>query len=243
MIMGISYLGKSLFIEEMGERILVIGDLHLGYEENLNKSGVFISRKMFEEMLLEMDKIFAKIEKVDKIILLGDVKHDFGGILKQEWNDVLGLIEYLKGKLNDGGEIIIVKGNHDNYLKNIALKEGVKVCDYFVLGKYAFLHGDKDFNEIWERRVTNWIVGHGHPAIKLGDGVKVEKYKCFLVGRHKGREVVIVPSFFEYFAGSDPRESDYDMGFAWKFNLKRFKVMIVGEREMGVRDFGVLGEL
>ena len=46
----ISYVGKGLLIEE-GEKILVIGDLHLGYEEMPNKSGVFVTRQMFEDMI------------------------------------------------------------------------------------------------------------------------------------------------------------------------------------------------
>jgi len=284
--MGISYLGKCLLIEEKGENILVIGDLHLGYEESLNRGGVFISRKMFEEMIGELERIFSKSGKIDKIVLLGDVKHNFSGVLRQEWDEVSGLLEYLEGKLKDGGEIIIIRGNHDNYLKNIvnfdnrtehlseiirnkvpectresgdsrcpvignseevkriahiAFKKGVKVCDYFVLGEFCFLHGDRDFSEILGEGVKYWIIGHGHPAVKLGDGVKVESYKCFLVGGFEGREIVIVPSFFEYFAGSDPREND--LGLAWKFDLEKFKVLIVDDKGLEVRDFGILRDL
>lgn len=241
--MGISYLGKSLLIEEKGEKILAIGDLHLGYEENLNKSGVLISRKMFEEMIGDFESIFLKSGRVDKIILLGDVKHDFGGILRQEWDDVLKLIDYLKKWLREKGEIIIVRGNHDNYLKKITFKSGVSVEDYFIFGKFCFLHGDRDFEGIWEKEIKYWIIGHAHPAVKLSDSVKIESYKCFLVGRHKDKEVIIAPSFFEYFAGSDPRERDYEMGLAWKFNLKKFRVLIVGEDELEIKEFGILGNL
>lgn len=239
----IRYLGKSLLIEEKGERILAVGDLHLGYEESLNRGGVFVFRKMFDEMIAEFDKMFARVGKVDKVILLGDVKHDFGRILRQEWDDVLGLFEYLGGKLSRGGEIIIVKGNHDNYLKNIAFKRGARVEDFFVFGKYCFLHGDRDFKEIYDRGIEIWIMGHGHPAVKLSDGAKVESYKCFLVGQYKKRRVIIVPSFFEYFEGSDPRENDYEIGLAWKFDLRRFRVLVVGERDLEARDFGILSKL
>ena len=270
--MGIDYLGKTLVIEEKGKKILVIGDLHLGYEESLNRGGVFVGRKMFEEMILQMGEIFAKTGRVDLIVLLGDVKHDFSGVLRQEWNDVLGLIDYLEEGLREGGEIIIARGNHDNYLKNIvnfgnkakhlseipvignseetkriayiAFKRGVRVEDYFVFGKYCFLHGDRDFSGAGAAGIKCWVIGHAHPAVKLSDGVKVESYKCFLVGRFRGREVVIVPSFFEYSAGSDARESEYEMGLAWKFNLGRFRVLVAGEGEdLGERDFGILENL
>ena len=130
--MGISYAGKGLVIEEMGEKIFVIGDLHLGYEEILNRAGVFITRKMFEEMINGLERIFEKIGKVDKIILLGDVKHDFGRIVKQEWNDVLGLIDYLEGKLRKGGKIIIIKGNHDGIIGPIAKKREIEARDFYI---------------------------------------------------------------------------------------------------------------
>ena len=54
----IEFIGKCLFIEEKEEMVLVVGDLHLGYEEILNKSGVFVGRKMFDEMILKFEDIF-----------------------------------------------------------------------------------------------------------------------------------------------------------------------------------------
>ena len=236
----LEYLGKCLLIEEKEKKILVIGDLHLGYEEILNRAGVFVTRKMFEEMIAYFDLVFSRTRGVDKIVLLGDVKHSFGGIVGQEWSDALALFDYLKGKLKKNGEIIIVKGNHDNIIGPIARKGGIGVKDYFIFGEIAFLHGDKDFEEIWERRVTNWIVGHGHPAVKLGDGVKVESYKCFLTGKFKGKEIIVMPSFFDYSVGSDPRENE--LGLAWNFNLDKFRVRVVGE-DLEVLDFGILKDL
>ena len=91
----IEYLGKCLFLKE--KMILVIGDLHLGYEESLNNSGVFVSRKMFEEVISYLDKVFFRTGRVEKVVLLGDVKHGFGNIIRQEWNDVISLMDYLRG--------------------------------------------------------------------------------------------------------------------------------------------------
>ena len=137
----IKYIGKCLLIKREKEKILAIGDLHLGYEESLNISGVFTARKMFEEMIDDFKKIFRTAGKIDKIVLLGDVKHNFSGILKQEWNDVLELFDFL---LKHSKEIIITKGNHDNYVKNIAEKRNVKVKDFYINREYCFMHGNKD---------------------------------------------------------------------------------------------------
>jgi len=236
----IKYIGKCLLLnvgEQRKEKILVIGDLHLGFEESLNRSGVLISRKMFEELLEDLDEIFSAVGEVDKIVLLGDVKNDFGEINKQEWSDVVKLFEYLEDKCK---EIVIIKGNHDNMLKGIAKQRDIEVKDYFVLGEYCFLHGDKDFPAIYDKRIKYWIVGHAHPAVKLSDGVKIEKYKCFLIGKYKGKKIIIVPSFFEYSAGSDFRENDLNL--AWPFNVEKFEVCVVGE-DLKVLDFGKLGKL
>ena len=105
----INYIGKCLLIENNeGKKSLVIGDLHIGYEESLNERGVFISRRMFDEGIDYLNRVFAKVggRRIDRIIILGDVKHEFGRILRQEWKEVLELIDYFREKLGEGGEII-----------------------------------------------------------------------------------------------------------------------------------------
>lgn len=240
--MTIDYIGKCLLIETDGKKILVIGDLHLGYEQVLNESGIFLTRKMFEEMIKYLDKVFMKAGKVDHIILLGDVKHNFGGILRQEWNDVLGLFDYFENKLGKNGKLLICKGNHDVILEPIVRKrEKVEMREHFVIDGVAFIHGNRDYDVIHDKKIKMWVLGHGHPAVKLKESVKVESYKCFLEGKYKGKKIIIVPSFFEYNEGSDPRERD--LGMAWKFNYNKFRAWVIDEEEMKILDFGELGKL
>lgn len=300
--MRIKFIGKCLLIEssrEKKERILVVGDLHLGYEESLNESGVLVTRQLFREMIGELDEVFGEIERenrkeererngevgsggknervvnikdeigveglgvnedidvinkergerigggeggekiVDKIVLLGDVKHVFSKNIRQEWNDVLELFDYFFGKMG-GGEIVVTRGNHDNYLKTIAGKRNVKVEDYIIIGDVGFLHGDRVIGEVaGNKKIKKIIMGHFHPAVNLSDGNKIEKYKCFLEGKWKGKEIIVAPSFSEYSEGSDLRgsgESD------WGFKFEKFNVKIVGEN-LEVWDFGKLGKV
>ena len=234
------YVGKCLLAEIGKKRILVIGDLHLGFEEALNTSGIFVSRKMFEENVAYLDRVFEKIGKADEVVLLGDVKHVFGNINRQEWNDVLRLLDYFKDKVK---KVIIVKGNHDKIVEPIARKAGVEVKDYYALGNCCFLHGDRDFIDNYDDKIEYWIVGHGHPAVKISEpgGIKIEKYKCFFVGKFKGKKIIVVPSFFDYSAGSDPREND--LGFIWKFDLKNFEVLVVQDENLKVLNFGKLEKI
>ena len=61
------------------EKILIIGDMHIGLEEALNKQGVFIPRQGVDEVIRRLKKIISKV-KIKEIILIGDVKHEFGVI-------------------------------------------------------------------------------------------------------------------------------------------------------------------
>tara|TARA_Y100000034_G_scaffold132486_1_gene195595 strand:- start:1435 stop:2172 length:738 start_codon:yes stop_codon:yes gene_type:complete len=241
----VEFIGKCLYIEGEGKGILVVGDLHLGFEESLNRSGVLVTRKMFEEMISYFDSVFEKLEsegkKVEEVVLLGDVKHVFGEILKQEWGDVLELFDYFFGKMEEKGKIVIVKGNHDAILEPIVEKrENVFLKDYYLVGTVGFIHGNKKVEEVEGEDVKRLIMGHGHPAVRISDGNKEEVYKCFLVGKWKGKEVIVVPSFVDFKEGTDPREKD--MKLAWKFDLEKFDVKVVSEN-LDVLDFGKLGKV
>ena len=46
-----------------------------------------------------MNEIFDNCENVDEVVLLGDVKHDFGKITKQEWQKLYNEIARQKKKV------------------------------------------------------------------------------------------------------------------------------------------------
>jgi len=238
--MDIEYIGKTLLIKLNGKKVLAVGDLHLGYEESMNRSGILVSREMFNEIKKDFDCVFGKVGRVDEVVLLGDVKHIFGGIAKQEWEDVLGVIDYLSERSE---KTIIVKGNHDAILEPILGKRKfIELKDYYVACEFCFLHGNKEYGGMFGKEIKYWVMGHGHPAVSISEprGAKVEKYKCFLVGKFKGKNIIIVPSFFVGNIGSDARE--FDLGFPWDFKFKNFNVKVVGE-SLEVLDFGNLGKL
>ena len=57
---GIEAIGQSLFFRK--RRILAIADLHLGYEEMLNRQGVMMPRFNFKEIKARLEKILLKLD-------------------------------------------------------------------------------------------------------------------------------------------------------------------------------------
>ena len=167
------------------EKTLIISDVHIGIEESLNKQGILIPRFQFQDFLNKLKLIFKKVE-VKRIIFNGDLKHEFGEISRQEWNNILKLFDFLQDK-----EIIIIKGNHDPILKPIAEKRNLKLVESYNTKHITILHGNKILDNL--NKII--IIGHEHPAISLKKGIRTEKYSCFLKGKYNNKELIVMPSF------------------------------------------------
>ncbi|MBI4158838.1 metallophosphoesterase [Candidatus Woesearchaeota archaeon] len=188
---GIEIYELTLFIKE--SKILVLGDLHLGFEESLNKQGIFIPRFQFTGIFSILKRIIDKI-RPDKIIIVGDLKHEFGSISEQEWRHVLELIDFLALK----SELIIIKGNHDVKLFPITNKRDIKILPYYKHKDILFAHGDV----VIEDKSKIIIIGHEHPAVSFKER-PTQKYKCFLKGKYGKAELIVMPSLNLVTEGSD----------------------------------------
>ena len=94
-IQGIRIVKECLYLEK--EKILIISDLHIGQEEALNKQGLLVPRFQLEDIIKEINEIKSKVE-FEKVIINGDLKHEFGLISKQEWNDTLKFLDLFENK-------------------------------------------------------------------------------------------------------------------------------------------------
>jgi hypothetical protein len=228
--MGYQFIDKAVFFP--AEKILIIADLHIGYEQAMNNAGIFLPKQQFARIKEDLGKIFSKTGKVNKIIILGDLKHEFSRNLQQEWGEVLELIEILKKNTK---KIVLVKGNHDNYLINAVKRFGIKIVDFYIHNDMAFLHGNKMFPELLDKNIKQIFLGHMHPAITISEGVKRERYKCFLKGKWKDKEIVILPSFFPLVEGADVLVEDTNLDI--KLDLRNFEAFVVNDTGE-VLDFG-----
>jgi len=210
------------------EKILVIGDLHVGLEESLQKQGVFIPRFDIKEAISRLDKIFKRVD-VKKIILIGDVKHEFGTISDQEWRDTLRVLDYLLER----GEVILIKGNHDTILGPISKKRVLEIKESYKINDILFVHGDKIVDE--KSKVI--VIGHEHPAVSFKSRPE-EKFKCFLIGKYKNKKLIVIPSFNFLTEGSDVTKEKILSPYIKK--VKNFRVVVIEDK---IRDFGLLKDL
>ena len=159
------FIDKTLFFPAEG--ILVIGDLHIGYETMLKAFGLQIPLNLTKEIIEDLKRIFSEIKarkyNINKVIFLGDIKHIFSPEYqeKKEFFQVLNLIEkHVKSK----NDIILIKGNHDTFDFS-----GIKMRNYYINNDIAFLHGHKDFKQVYNKKIKYVVIGHIHPSIRLSD--------------------------------------------------------------------------
>ena len=243
------FIGKTLFFPK--EKVLAIGDLHLGYEESLKARGLEMPINQAKESLEEIENLLknikAKFGKIEYIVLLGDIKHSFG-FIRTEKESLAKLLSLFKKYVENENRIIFIRGNHERNDKN------GKYLDYFIVKDIAFVHGDRDFLEIYDKTVNIIVMGHLHPTITLRDKmkIKIEKYKCFLVGRCRKKDFVVVPSFLNITEGVSANEFFEDLENIHDFSiipqkeLVKFEVyaaLPLEDEGGGALRFGVLGDI
>ncbi len=183
------------------EHMLVLSDLHLGYEEGMNKQGVFVPRTYYAQLVKRLEPLLKELtlqKKLNTIIINGDLKHEFGTISETEWRSILRLLDLLAKYCEN---IVLIRGNHDTILAPIAQKRNLTLVKKFQTEGICIFHGDEP--EEIPHSVHTVIMGHLHPAIRLVEYPRMESYKCFLHGTIKKKEFLIMPSFFLWNEGSD----------------------------------------
>jgi uncharacterized protein len=233
-------INKTIFFPEKG--ILAIGDLHLGYESMLQQSGMQIQFNLQEQIQIEINSIIQEIKSqnlnLKKIILLGDIKHFFK-FDKSEKFEVRNFLKFLEQYLPPEN-IILIKGNHEKFqLDNKEYK------NFHIEGDIIFTHGDTLYPEILDKKIKTIVISHIHPAVTLKEASKKEKYKGYLVGKWKRKELFIVPSFLPLIEGSEINENYKDIkefSIISKKEMQNLTVYAIGEKG-SIFEFGKLKNL
>jgi hypothetical protein len=155
----------ALLLRRGKERVVVVGDLHIGWEVTLAQQGIHVpsqTSKMFERL-----KKIILDEKPSRVVMLGDVKHSVTGAELEEWRDVPEFFEKL---LKLVPSIQVIAGNHDGNLEPLTPSqvELMGPTGVALWQRFGLLHG-----HAWPSPsllgCETLILGHLHPAITLRD--------------------------------------------------------------------------
>ena len=145
-------------------RIMVVADLHIGWEIALSKEGIHVPSQT--PKLLKKLKDLLSTYKPEKLLILGDVKHTVATAEKTEWQDVPDFFIELGKHVS---EIAVIRGNHDGNLEPL-LPENVKTLPAtgITLNDVGFFHGHR-----WPSpnllKCKTLAMGHVHPVVAFRD--------------------------------------------------------------------------
>lgn len=157
----------ALLLRRRKEKVVVIGDLHIGWEVTLAQQGIHVPSQTVK-MLQRLRTIIEK-EKPSRLIMLGDVKHSVTGAELEEWRDVPEFFEALV-KLVPSIQVIL--GNHDGNLEPLTPSkiELLAPSGIALWERFGLLHG-----HAWPSPeilgCETLILGHLHPAVTLRDAL------------------------------------------------------------------------
>jgi hypothetical protein len=158
-------LNEPLLLVEGRRKVLVAADLHIGIEHQLWLGGASVpsqTGKMLGGLKLRVGEV-----EPDRVILLGDVKHNLPWTSFQERSEVPSFLQ----ALSDMVEVEIVAGNHDLGIAELAPPEvAVHPPGGVVIDSVGYFHGHTwPDPEVFRAEIL--VASHLHPAVRLADRI------------------------------------------------------------------------
>lgn len=155
----------ALLLTNGSERVLVVADLHIGWEVSLAQKGIHVpsqTPKLLEKMIQ-----LIKATTPTSTVFLGDVKHAVQKVELEEWRDVPEFFQKISELVKD---IQIVPGNHDGNLEALTTPNvTIHSSGGFALwNRIALLHG-----HAWPKAellgCETMVMAHLHPVVAFTD--------------------------------------------------------------------------
>jgi metallophosphoesterase superfamily enzyme len=206
------------------ETSLVVADIHIGIEWDLYRSGI----NLLSQMERRLDRILGYIQanSPDRVILLGDVKHNVPQVSWQEKDEIPRFLETLA----EYTHVDIFPGNHDGGIELLFNRQKdirVHSARGAVLDGVGYFHG-----HTWPApellAASHVVTAHNHPTVRFTDAfgysiverawIKTKFNVDFLMGRFGNLnfenhlhwadpELFIMPAFNELCGGVPFNES------------------------------------
>lgn len=154
----------AMLVKTQNKRVMVIADLHIGWELGLSPKGIHVPTQTPKLLRKIMNLVFSY--RPDKLMILGDVKHTITTGKTIEWRDVPDFFNELKKEIE---EIYVIRGNHDGNLEPL-LPENIKILPAtgLALGDVGFFHGHR-WPSPTSLKCKTLVMGHVHPVIAFHD--------------------------------------------------------------------------
>lgn len=155
---------SAALLKTKREKILVVADLHVGFEYAMSEHGVNLPSQT-HKLLRRLIELIEDVDP-DVLLMLGDIKHGIPITLAPEYTEVPAflncLAKYVKVKLllgnHDGGIYGLLPDNID-----VLPTRGILIGD-----KIGLLHGHCwPFPALFSADYL--IIGHNHPVIQVRD--------------------------------------------------------------------------
>lgn len=205
------------------ETSLVIADVHLGIEHDLYYSGINIPSQIAKR-IARVDAYISE-SKPERIILLGDIKHNVPRTSFQEEDEVPAFLDGIAKQ----AVVDIIPGNHDGGIERLVPKNPditIHEARGAIIDGVAYFHGHT-WPDPTLLHCSQWVISHNHPTIKLTDVVGHTITRQAWIRARMDREVVaanykpgdfewhdpelfIIPSFNELCGGIAFNESFHD---------------------------------
>jgi putative SbcD/Mre11-related phosphoesterase len=162
--MEVVFEDRAMIVRFSESSVLLVTDLHLGFEEDLEERGVGIPPQ-HGTMLSRISRLVDKHE-TSAVYVIGDVKHTILTDVSYNWE----VIPDFMGRLSDLVQTTVIPGNHDGDLSaflprsvELAHHSGLAVGDE--LERIGVLHGHSwPSSEVLEAKLI--VMGHNHPVVR-----------------------------------------------------------------------------
>ncbi|MDK2892183.1 metallophosphoesterase [Methanohalophilus sp.] len=158
---------EPALVVEGDSKALVIADIHIGIEWDLYNSGFLVPSRL-EERLKRVEK-YIRETRPERIILLGDIKHNVPQISWQERDEIPHFLE----KLAKHAPVDIFPGNHDANMELLLPEDGDVTLHSSrgdVIENVGYFHG-----HTWPSPAVAAapliITAHNHPTVRLTDSL------------------------------------------------------------------------
>lgn len=197
--------GERALLIDGDETALLIGDLHIGLESSLRRSGINLPSQTAR--MRERVEALLRQTSANRIIIIGDLKHSIEYPTTQEVRELPAFFKAL------GVPVELVPGNHDASLPEMAENVTVHQAEGISLGEVGVAHGHAwPAKSVAERKLL--VTCHNHPAVLLGDEMGGRhKEPAWIRGKlseaarerypdiKRGAEFIVMPAFNDLLGG------------------------------------------